>query len=109
MCSNCGGRNHFKVKCKKFHDVSCLQPLVMWNGTEITRFDKTNLLVKKMKTGHEMRVLFTIVKNNLNCLLRLSTYKKFNLMTINKQKYLMAGTSVSKDKLRTPQEISNAS
>ena len=144
--SHCGGRNHFKVKCKKaIHSLSeetdtsdeawlnaigdgkrrataCLkvnncevrfqldtaadvntlqqrfvkksqviksnQTLVMWNGTQMEPLREAKLDVVNEKTGQTLPVTFTVVKNNLNCLLSLTTCQELGMVTINHDKFI---------------------
>ena len=148
-CNHCGGKNHFKIKCKKIHSLTeemdpdnearlnaigdgkkrataCLkvnncevrfqldtaadvntiqqrfvkkeqftksdQTLVMWNGIKMTPLGETKLQVLNEKTGQTLPVKFTVVKNNLNCLLSLTTCQDLRLVTINHEKLIAQTT-----------------
>ncbi|KAK3770331.1 hypothetical protein RRG08_029984 [Elysia crispata] len=148
-CNHCGGKNHFKIKCKKIHclteemdsdneawlnaigdgkkrataclkvnncevrfqldtaaDVNTIQQrfvkkeqvtksdqtLVMWNGTKMRPLGETKLQVLNEKTGQTLPVKFTVVKNNLNCLLSLTTCQDLSLVTINHEKLIAQTT-----------------
>ena len=68
------------------------QTLVMWNGTKMTPLGETKLQVLNEKTGQTLPVKFTVVKNNLNCLLSLTTCQDLSLVTINHEKLIAQTT-----------------
>ena len=68
------------------------QTLVMWNETKMTPLGETKLQVLNEKTGQTLPVKFTVVKNNLNCLLSLTTCQDLSLVTINHEKLIAQTT-----------------
>ena len=71
---------------KKSPVIKSNQSLVIWNGTQMEPLGETKLDVVNEKTGQTLPVTFTVVKNNLNCLLSLTTSQELGMVTINHDK-----------------------
>ena len=64
------------------------QKLTMWNLTKFEPIGEAKLKLENPKTNRSYEVIFTVVPNNLNCLIGLETSKKMGLVTINQDKFI---------------------
>ena len=72
---------------KKSQVIKSNQTLVMWNGTKMEPLGEAKDVVNE-KTGQTLPITFTVVKNNLNCLLSLTTCQELGMVTINHDEFI---------------------
>ena len=67
---------------------SCLQTLVMWNGTKVTPNGSCALPVVNQKTNEKYKVRFLVMKEDLTPLLGLNAMQKMKLLTVHKENFI---------------------
>ena len=81
-----------KLTSTNFHVNPPLEPtgetLIMWNKSRVNPVGKAKLRVKNPKTQGYTDVNFTIVNNNLTCLLGTETVQEMGLDTVKNDKFI---------------------
>lgn len=62
--------------------------LVMWNGTKMNPLGEAELEVYNPCTKDTRKILFTVVENDLTCLLGLDTLRSMKLITVHRDRFI---------------------